>query len=59
LNTGKDISELYNKKGFKTHAIIADEIPASKTTIVKLVNGKGGILNKKQKMDRILIMTPN
>lgn len=56
INTAEDISSLYSKKGFQTHAIIPDEIPAEKTTIVKY-NGQNGIKSKKQKMDRILIMS--
>jgi DNA modification methylase len=56
INTAEDISQLYSSIGFKTHAIIPDEIPANRTTIAKF-NGKAGILNKKQKMDRILIMS--
>lgn len=57
-NTADDISRIYAKKGFETHAIIADEIPANRTTIVKF-NGEEGIRSKKQKMDRILIMSIN
>jgi len=56
INTAEDISQLYSTIGFKTYAIIPDEIPANRTTIAKF-NGKKGILNKKQKMDRILIMS--
>jgi len=56
LNTAEDISKLYAKKGFNTNAIIEDEIPANRTTIIKF-NGKKAIKHKKRKMDRILVMT--
>ncbi|MDD2933781.1 MAG: class I SAM-dependent methyltransferase [Methylotenera sp.] len=56
LNTAEDISKLYEEIGFKTHAIIDDEIPASRTTIVKY-GGDAAIQNKKTKLDRILVMS--
>lgn len=56
LNTAEDISELYKTIGFKTLAIIADEIPASRTTIVKY-GGDRAIKEKKEKLDRILVMS--
>jgi DNA modification methylase len=56
LNTAQDISKLYETIGFKTHAIVADEIPASRTTIVKY-GGDEAIKGKKEKMDRILVMS--
>ena len=56
LNTAKDISEVYSKKGFIVHEIIEDEIPRDRSTISKF-NGIEGINNKQKKMDRILIMT--
>jgi len=56
INTAKNISELYSNIGFITHAIIDDEIPASRTTIVKY-GGEKAIINKKQKLDRVLFMT--
>ena len=55
LNTAEDISELYEKIGFKRIDIISDHIPASKTTIVKY-GGVKSIENKKEKLDRVLIM---
>jgi DNA modification methylase len=58
LNTAEDISKLYKEIGFKTHAIVDDEIPPSKTTIVKYL-GEEGIGRKQTKLDRILIMTKN
>jgi DNA modification methylase len=58
LNTAEDISEIYKEIGFTTHAIVSDEIPASKTTIVKY-KGSEGIKAKKAKLDRILVMTKN
>jgi len=56
LNTAQDISDIYRELGFKTHAIIDDEIPASRTTFVKF-GGNSAIKGKKEKLDRILIMT--
>lgn len=58
LNTAQDIAERYKSFGFKTHAIIADQIPASRTTIVKY-GGKTAIQEKKEKLDRILVMSKN
>ncbi len=58
LNTADDISKLYETIGFKTHAIVEDEIPASKTTIVKY-GGDEAIKGKKEKLDRILVMSKN
>ena len=58
LNTAQDISELYKDLGFTTHAIVEDEIPAAKTTIIKY-GGVDAIKNKKQKLDRILVMSKN
>jgi DNA modification methylase len=55
LNTAQDISELYEKIGFQKIDIINDEIPASKTTLVKY-GGVDSISNKKEKLDRVLIM---
>ena len=55
LNTAKDIAEIYSKKGFKIHQILEDEIPRHRMTIAKF-KGTKGILNKKKKMYRILIM---
>ena len=55
-NTALDVSEIYEKNGlFKTIDIIDDEIPASKTTIVKY-GGEKAISQKKVKLDRILIL---
>lgn len=56
LNTADDISKLYDDIGFKTHIIVDDEIPASRTTIVKY-GGESAIKNKKVKLDRILVMS--
>ena len=58
LNTAQDISKLYEEIGFKTHSIVDDEIPASRTTIVKY-GGEIAIQNKKTKLDRILVMSKN
>jgi len=58
LNTAQDISERYQSLGFKTHAIVSDQIPASRTTIVKY-GGKAAIEDKKEKLDRILVMSKN
>lgn len=58
LNTAQDISERYQSLGFKTHAIVSDQIPASRTTIVKY-GGKAAIQDKKEKLDRILVMSKN
>jgi len=58
LNTAEDISERYQSLGFKTHAIVSDQIPASRTTIVKY-SGKSAIEDKKEKLDRILVMSKN
>lgn len=55
-NTALDVSEIYKEKGlFKTIDIIDDSIPASKTTIVKY-GGESAISQKKEKLDRILIL---
>jgi hypothetical protein len=55
-NTALDISEIYSKmRIFRTIDIIDDAIPASKTTIVKY-GGVESILQKKEKLDRILIL---
>lgn len=55
-NTALDVSQIYLEQGlFKTIEIIDDEIPASKTTIVKY-GGEGAISQKKEKLDRILIL---
>jgi hypothetical protein len=55
-NTAKDISEIYHQLGlFKTIEIIDDIIPASKTTIVKY-GGENAISQKKEKLDRVLIL---
>ena len=56
LNTADDISKIYEEIGFKTHAIVSDEIPPSRTTIVKY-KGNDGISSKKTKLDRILVMS--
>lgn len=56
LNTALDISNLYEEIGFKTHSIIDDEIPPSRTTIVKY-GGTTAIQNKKVKLDRVLVMS--
>jgi DNA modification methylase len=56
LNTAEDIAVLYEKIGFKTLAIVADQIPASRTTIVKY-GGDRAIKEKKEKLDRILVMS--
>lgn len=58
LNTAQDISDLYGDIGFKTYSIINDEIPASRTTIVKY-GGNKAIKSKKEKLDRILVMGKN
>ncbi|MDC0406031.1 site-specific DNA-methyltransferase [Gammaproteobacteria bacterium] len=55
LNTAEDIADLYEKIGFKKVDIINDQIPASKTTIVKY-GGTNSIQKKKEKLDRVLIM---
>ena len=49
------IEKLYLKIGFKKIALINDEIPANKTTIVKFKGQKA--LDQKKKIDRILLMT--
>ncbi len=55
-NTALDVSKIYEEQGlFKTIDIIDDSIPASKTTIVKY-GGEEKILQKKEKLDRILIL---
>jgi len=55
-NTALDVSKIYQQNGlFKTIDIIDDEIPASKTTIVKY-GGEKSISQKKEKLDRILIL---
>ncbi len=56
LNTAEDISDLYKDIDFKTHGIVSDKIPPSKTTFVKY-GGKGSIEKKKEKLDRILVMS--
>ena len=56
LNTADDISKIYEEIGFKTHSIVSDEIPPSRTTIVKY-KGNEGISSKKTKLDRILVMS--
>ncbi len=56
LNTAEDIADLYKKIGFKKHAIVSDQIPASRTTIVKY-GGDQAIKEKKEKLDRILVMS--
>lgn len=55
LNTAQDISDRYEEIGFKKIDIINDQIPASKTTIVKY-GGDKSIQKKKEKLDRVLIM---
>ena len=55
LNTAEDIADLYEKIGLKKIDIINDQIPASKTTIVKY-GGTNSIQKKKEKLDRVLIM---
>jgi len=55
-NTALDVSLKYQELGlFKTIDIIDDSIPASKTTIVKY-GGESAISQKKEKLDRILIL---
>lgn len=55
-NTAIEVSKIYEESGlFKTIDIIDDLIPASKTTIVKY-GGEEKILQKKEKLDRILIL---
>lgn len=56
LNTAEDIAGLYKTVGFKKHAIVSDQIPASRTTIVKY-GGDQAIKEKKEKLDRILVMS--
>jgi len=56
INTALDIKECYEKLGFISHGIIEDEIPASRTTIVKY-GGLDSINNKKKKLDRILLLS--
>jgi DNA modification methylase len=55
LNTAQDISDRYEEIGFKKIDIINDQIPASKTTIVKY-GGDKSIQKKKETLDRVLIM---
>lgn len=55
-NTALDVSIIYQELGlFRTIDIIDDSIPASKTTIVKY-GGEDAISQKKEKLDRILIL---
>jgi DNA modification methylase len=56
LNTAQDISDRYKSIGFQTHAIVSDQIPPSRTTIVKY-GGNAAIQDKKEKLDRILVMS--
>jgi len=56
VNTASVIEKIYNKIGFKTIALINDEIPAERTTIVKF-KGQSAIDKKKKKFERILIMS--
>ena len=56
VNTATVIETIYSKIGFKKIALINDEIPANRTTIVKF-KGQKALDKKKQKFDRILIMS--
>lgn len=56
VNTASVIEKIYNQIGFKKIALINDEIPAAKTTIVKF-KGQVAIDKKKKKFERILIMS--
>ncbi|HUU87966.1 MAG TPA: DNA methyltransferase [Candidatus Glassbacteria bacterium] len=56
INTAEDIGHLFNEIGFVVHGIVRDEIPASRTTIVKF-GGEDAIQRKRRKNDRILIMS--
>lgn len=55
INTAENISELYSELGFKTHAIIEDEIPTSKRTFLKWA-GNEALKSARKKLDRILVM---
>jgi len=56
VNTASVIKKIYNEIGFKTIALINDQIPAARTTIVKF-KGQSAIDKKKKKFERILIMS--
>jgi len=56
INTASAIEKIYNQIGFRTIDVINDEIPAARTTIVKF-KGQNAIDKKKQKFERILIMS--
>ncbi len=55
LNSAKDISEIFKNIGFEILDIFSDEIPAARMTIAKY-GGVNSIKNKREKLDRILIM---
>ena len=56
VNTASVIEKIYLDIGFKKKALINDEIPANRTTIVKF-KGQKALDKKKQKFDRILVMS--
>ena len=56
VNTASVIEKIYLELGFKKKALINDEIPANRTTIVKF-KGQVALDKKKQKFDRILVMS--
>jgi DNA modification methylase len=56
VNTATVIEKIYLDLGFKKKALINDEIPANRTTIVKF-KGQNALDKKKQKFDRILVMS--
>jgi DNA modification methylase len=56
VNTATVIEKIYLNLGFKKKALINDEIPANRTTIVKF-KGQVALDKKKQKFDRILVMS--
>ena len=55
INTASEISKLYSRLGFKTCAIIDDEIPLARRTVNKW-KGSEELGKTRRKLDRILIM---
>jgi methylase of polypeptide subunit release factors len=58
INTAREVGQIFEEIGFAKICEVADEIPGSKTTIVKF-GGRKAIDRKKQKHDRILVMRKN
>jgi DNA modification methylase len=55
VNTADEINKIFSKEGFVTKAIVADEIPIMKRTVVKWV-GTESLKTYPKKYDRILVM---